>query len=67
MSWHAIANHLNCERLKRGEPGNLTPPAVYSRFIRNGERITAALGEVGFDPKGISPTLLPPGIPAAEV
>jgi hypothetical protein len=51
MSWHAIANHLNGERLKRGEPANLTSPAVYSRFVRNGPPVAAALGEVGFDPK----------------
>ncbi|KAF2684177.1 hypothetical protein K458DRAFT_477977 [Lentithecium fluviatile CBS 122367] len=51
MSWDAIANYLNEERLKRGEPANLTTPAVYSRFVRNGPRIASALGEVGFDPK----------------
>lgn len=51
MSWDAIASYLNEERLKRGEPGNLTTPAVYSRFVRNGPRIAAAMGEVGFDPK----------------
>lgn len=51
MGWDAIATYLNAERLKRGEPGGLTQPAVYSRFVRNGPRIAAALDEVGFDPK----------------
>ncbi|KAF2713176.1 hypothetical protein K504DRAFT_132750 [Pleomassaria siparia CBS 279.74] len=51
MEWTAIANHLNEERLKRGEPPTMTQPSVYSRFVRNAPRIAAANGEVGFDPK----------------
>jgi hypothetical protein len=51
MEWSAIANFLNEERLKRGEPANMTHPAVYSRFVRNAPRIAAKEGEVGFDPK----------------
>jgi hypothetical protein len=51
MGWDAIATYLNEERLKRGEPGGFTSPAVYSRFVRNGPRIAALNGEVGFDPK----------------
>jgi hypothetical protein len=51
MEWSAIANFLNEERLKRGEPANLTHPAVYSRFVRNAPRVAAKEGEVGFDPK----------------
>lgn len=51
MEWTAIANYLNEERLKRGEPPTMTQPSVYSRFVRNAPRIAAANGEVGFDPK----------------
>jgi hypothetical protein len=51
MGWDAIASHLNTLRLQRGEPGNLTAAAIYSRFVRNGPRVAAALGEVDFDPK----------------
>jgi len=51
MTWQVIVNYLNLKRLERGEPGNLTSQAVYSRFVRNSPRVAAALGEVGFDPK----------------
>ncbi|KAF2193095.1 hypothetical protein K469DRAFT_552326 [Zopfia rhizophila CBS 207.26] len=51
MEWGAIANYLNEERIKRGEPPSMTQPAVYSRFVRNAPRIARANGEVGFDPK----------------
>jgi hypothetical protein len=51
MSWEAIATHLNTARLQRGEPGNLSAAAIYSRFVRNGPRVAAALGQVDFDPK----------------
>lgn len=51
MDWGAIANFLNEERLKRGEPQTMTQPAVYSRFVRNGPRIAASHGDAEFDPK----------------
>ena len=51
MGWEAIAEHLNKERLERGEPQTYTAAAVYSRFVRNAPRIAAAQGEVGFTPR----------------
>jgi hypothetical protein len=51
MSWMAIANYLNEQRLERGEPATFTQAAVYSRYIRNSPRIAANQGIVDFDPK----------------
>ncbi|KAH7128659.1 hypothetical protein B0J11DRAFT_484719 [Dendryphion nanum] len=51
MDWTSIANYLNRERQKRGEPQTMTQPAVYSRFVRNAPKIAQVNGEVGFDVK----------------
>ncbi|KAI4706369.1 hypothetical protein J4E89_008783 [Alternaria sp. Ai002NY15] len=51
LLWSEIANHLNQERLSKGEPATFTDAAVYSRFVRNAPRIATSVGEIGFDPK----------------
>jgi hypothetical protein len=50
-SWNEIADHLNQERLNKGEAAIFTETAVYSRYVRNAPRVATSIGEIGFDPK----------------
>ncbi|KAF1949025.1 hypothetical protein CC80DRAFT_485141 [Byssothecium circinans] len=50
-SWGTITKALNGKCLKAGEAERWTEAAVYGRFVRNGERIAGALGEIGFNPR----------------
>jgi hypothetical protein len=45
LSWSAIAQHLNSERVKQGRQPTHTDASVYSRFVRNGPRIAQMQGE----------------------
>jgi hypothetical protein len=45
LSWNAIANILNVERIKHGGEPTHTDASVYSRFVRNGPRIAQMQGE----------------------
>lgn len=51
MDWKDIASVLNKWRLGRGEAGDLTESAIYSRFVRNYPRTATAVAEIGFQPK----------------
>ncbi|KAF2472978.1 uncharacterized protein BDR25DRAFT_366204 [Lindgomyces ingoldianus] len=66
MGWGDIANWLNNERVKRGEPATMTQPAVYSRFVRNGPKIAATMGDLGFDSKDHMHLRNPRKYPTAE-
>ena len=46
MSWVAIAEHLNKQRIGQGKHPRFTDNAVYSRYTRNAKRIAASNGEV---------------------
>lgn len=45
LSWTAIAQILNDERIKHGGEPTHTEASVYSRFVRNGPRIAQMQGE----------------------
>ncbi|QDS71078.1 hypothetical protein FKW77_008944 [Venturia effusa] len=45
LSWSAIAQMLNDERIKHGGEPTHTDASVYSRFVRNGPRIAQMQGE----------------------
>lgn len=45
LSWSAIAQILNDERIKHGGEPTHTDASVYSRFVRNGPRIAQMQGE----------------------
>jgi hypothetical protein len=45
LSWSAIAQILNTERIKHGGEPTHTDASVYSRFVRNGPRIAQMQGE----------------------
>ncbi|RYN96538.1 hypothetical protein AA0120_g3502 [Alternaria tenuissima] len=46
-SWNEIADHLNQERLNKGEAAIFTETAVYSRYVRNAPRVATSIGEIG--------------------
>lgn len=45
LTWNAIAQILNDERIKHGGEPTHTDASVYSRFVRNGPRIAQMQGE----------------------